>query len=47
MSPLDAARTLDVPVDAAPEQLEVRYLELRRQLEDKIARAPPPGRQAT
>jgi hypothetical protein len=46
MSPSDAAKILDVPADASPEQLEARFLELRRKLEDKIAKAPTPGLQA-
>ncbi len=46
MSPTDAAKLLDLPADATPEQLEARFLELRRKLEDKIAKAPTPGLQA-
>lgn len=46
MTPLDAAKLLDLPADASPEQLEARFLELRRKLEDKIAKAPTPGLQA-
>ena len=46
MSPTDAAKLLELPTDATPEQLEARFLELRRKLEDKIAKAPTPGLQA-
>lgn len=46
MSPADAAKLLDLPADASPDQLEARFNELRRKLEDKIARAPTPGLQA-
>jgi hypothetical protein len=46
MSPADAATLLDLPANASPEQIETRFLELRRKLEDKIARAPTPGLQA-
>ena len=46
MTPADAAKLLDLPADASPEQLEARFLELRRKLEDKIAKAPTPGLQA-
>ncbi len=46
MSPSDAAKILDLPADTSPEQLEARFNELRRKLEDKIARAPTPGLQA-
>ena len=46
MSPSDAARILDLPADTTPEQLEARFNELRRKLEDKIAKAPTPGLQA-
>ena len=46
MSPADAAKLLDLPADATPEQLEARFLDLRRKLEDKIAKAPTPGLQA-
>ncbi len=46
MSPSDSAKLLDLPADATPEQLEARFLELRRKLEDKIAKAPTPGLQA-
>jgi hypothetical protein len=46
MSPADAAKLLDLPIDATPELLEARFLELRRKLEDKIAKAPTPGLQA-
>jgi hypothetical protein len=43
MLPLEAAKILDLPVDAAPEQIETRFQELRAKLEDKIAKAPTPG----
>ena len=46
MSPIEAAKLLDLPADATPDQLEARFNELRRKLEDKIARAPTPGLQA-
>lgn len=42
----EAAQLLEVPIDASVEQLESRFLELRRKLEDKIAKAPTPGLQA-
>ena len=43
MTPSDAARILEVPADATPEQLERRFHELRAKLEDRIAKAPTPG----
>jgi cytoskeletal protein RodZ len=43
MSPLDAAKLLEVAPDATPEQIESRFLELRTKLEDKIAKSPTPG----
>src|SRR6478736_7601180 len=46
MSPVEAAKILDLPVDAAPEQIETRFNELRAKLEDKIAKAPTPGLKA-
>ena len=46
MTPLDAAKLLEIAPDATPEQIEARFLELRRKLEDKIAKAPTPGLQA-
>jgi hypothetical protein len=46
MTPTTAAKLLELPADATPEQIEARFLELRRKLEDKIARAPTPGLQA-
>src|SRR5688572_25958083 len=46
MTPLDAAKLLEVSPDATPEQLEARFLELRTRLEDKIAKAPTPGLKA-
>ncbi len=46
MSPTEATKLLDLSADATPEQLEARFLELRRKLEDKIAKAPTPGLQA-
>jgi chemotaxis protein histidine kinase CheA len=46
MTPLDAAKLLELPTDATPEQLEARFLELRTRLEDKIAKAPTPGLKA-
>jgi hypothetical protein len=46
MPPAEAAKLLDLPVDASPEQLEARFLELRTKLEDKIAKAPTPGLKA-
>ena len=46
MTTTAAAQLLDLPPDATPEQLEARFLELRRRLEEKIAKAPTPGLQA-
>jgi hypothetical protein len=43
MTPLDAAKLLEVASGATPEQLEARFTELRTKLEDKIAKAPTPG----
>ncbi len=46
MSPFEAAKILDLPAGVTTEQIEARFLELRRKLEDKIAKAPTPGLQA-
>ncbi len=46
MSPAEAAKLLDVPADASPEQLEARFHELRTKLEEKIGKAPTPGLKA-
>src|SRR6478735_2232428 len=46
MTPAEAAKLLELPADATPEQLEARFLDLRRKLEDKVAKAPTPGLQA-
>ncbi|MDZ4797702.1 MAG: hypothetical protein SGI92_06030 [Bryobacteraceae bacterium] len=46
MTSTDAAKLLELPLDASPEQLEARFLELRTKLEGKIAKAPTPGLQA-
>jgi hypothetical protein len=46
MTPTEAARLLELPPDATPEQLETRFLELRTKFEDKIAKAPTPGLKA-
>jgi hypothetical protein len=46
MTPTEAAKLLEVPADATPEQLEARFLEMRTRLEDKIAKAPTPGLKA-
>jgi hypothetical protein len=46
MTAADAAKILDLPPDATPEQLETRFNELRAKLEDKIAKAPTPGLKA-
>jgi len=46
MTPAEAAKLLELPADATPEQLEARVLDLRRKLEDKVAKAPTPGLQA-
>jgi hypothetical protein len=46
MNASEAAKLLEIAPDATPEQLEARFLELRRKLEDKIAKAPTPGLQA-
>lgn len=43
MTATEAARLLDLPVEATSEELEKRFLELRARLEDKIAKAPTPG----
>ena len=43
MTPLEAARLLDLPADASSDQIEARFLEVRAKLEDKIAKAPTPG----
>jgi chemotaxis protein histidine kinase CheA len=43
MTPSEAAKLLELPVDSTPEKLEARFLELRARLEDKIAKAPTPG----
>jgi hypothetical protein len=43
MTPPDAAKLLEVAPDSTPEQIEARFLDLRRKLEDKIAKAPTPG----
>jgi formylglycine-generating enzyme required for sulfatase activity len=43
MSPVDAAKLLEVAPDATPEQIETRFLALQARLEDKIAKAPTPG----
>lgn len=46
MTPTEAARVLDLSPESTPEQIEIRFLDLRRKLEDKIAKAPTPGLQA-
>jgi hypothetical protein len=46
MTSPEAAKLLELPVDASLEQIEARFLDLRRKLEDKIAKAPTPGLQA-
>jgi hypothetical protein len=46
MTPIEAAKLLEIAPDATPEQLEARFLELRARLEDKIAKAPTPGLKA-
>src|SRR5262245_16621740 len=43
MLPADAAKLLELPADATPEQLEARFLQLRGRIEDKSAKAPTPG----
>jgi chemotaxis protein histidine kinase CheA len=43
MTPADAAKLIELPPDATPEQIEARFNELRSKLEDKIAKAPTPG----
>lgn len=45
MTSPEAAQLLELPVTATSDQVEVRFLELRRRLEDKIAKAPTPGLQ--
>jgi len=46
MTPHEAAKLLDLPVDATPEQIETRFSELRAKLEDKVVKAPTPGLKA-
>ncbi|MEZ5412864.1 MAG: SUMF1/EgtB/PvdO family nonheme iron enzyme [Opitutaceae bacterium] len=46
MSPAEAAKLLELPESATPEQIEARFHELRTKLEDKIAKAPTPGLKA-
>ena len=46
MTPHEAAKLLDLPVDATPEQIETRFNELRAKLEDKVVKAPTPGLKA-
>ncbi|MDP2138865.1 MAG: SUMF1/EgtB/PvdO family nonheme iron enzyme [Candidatus Didemnitutus sp.] len=46
MIPFDAAKLLELPVDATPETIEARFLDLRTKFEDKIAKAPTPGLKA-
>ena len=46
MSPLEAAKLLEVAPDANPEQIEARFHELRTKLEEKIGKAPTPGLKA-
>ena len=46
MTPAEAAALLEIAADSTLEQIEARFLELRRKLEDKIAKAPTPGLQA-
>lgn len=46
MTPSEAAQLLEIDPNAIPEQIEARFLELRRKLEDRIAKAPTPGLQA-
>jgi hypothetical protein len=46
MTPAEAAKLLELPANATPEQIEARFLDLRRKLEDKIAKAPTPGLQS-
>jgi hypothetical protein len=46
MPPHEAAKLLDLPVDATPEQIETRFNELRAKLEDKVVKAPTPGLKA-
>jgi hypothetical protein len=46
MTATEAARLLELPPDATPEQLEARFLELRTKLEDRIAKSPTPGLKA-
>ncbi len=43
MTPTEASRLLDLLPEATPEQLEIRFLELRTRLEEKIGKAPTPG----
>jgi hypothetical protein len=46
MTPHEAAKLLDLLVDATPEQIETRFNELRAKLEDKVVKAPTPGLKA-
>ncbi|AOS45791.1 PEGA domain protein [Lacunisphaera limnophila] len=46
MSPTEAAKLLDLPEHATPDQLEARFQELRTKLEEKIGKAPTPGLKA-
>jgi hypothetical protein len=46
MSPIEAAKQLELPENATPEQIEVRFNELRAKFEDKIVKAPTPGLKA-
>ena len=46
MSPAEAIKIIDLPAGATAGQIEARFLDLRRRLEEKIVRAPTPGLQA-
>ena len=46
MTSLEAAKILEIAPDSTPGQIEARFQEVRRKLEEKIAKAPTPGLQA-
>jgi hypothetical protein len=46
MTPAEAAKLLELPETATPEQIEARFHELRTKLEEKIGKAPTPGLKA-
>jgi hypothetical protein len=46
MTPAEAAKLLELPDNATPDQIEARFHELRTKLEEKIGKAPTPGLKA-